>query len=178
MVPSDDPQALVRQLALRTVLPANWRAGLDEVQRQGVFVTPPVGGRVFAVGADLGLRASGDAERLAVLLERLSSTFGHAMWFTTDDVAEVHGWMSATRGQLERGYAFAGDAGHVFWHGDVTDAERELGCFVDDPRDTSDDEVKWWPDTRVVCAVASAWGLDPGRIEGAAAPAVGYCGRL
>ncbi|MCA8966857.1 MAG: hypothetical protein KDC48_18390, partial [Planctomycetes bacterium] len=67
-MPSDDPQALVRQLALRTVLPANWRAGLDEVQQQGVFVTPPVGGRVFAVGADLGLRASGDAERLAVLL--------------------------------------------------------------------------------------------------------------
>ncbi len=173
----DDPQSLVRQLALRTVLPANWRAGLAEVEHQGVFVTPVVKGHVLAVGGDLQLRDSADAERFAALVERLSKTFGSAAWFTTDDGHEVHGWMRAERGELLRGYAFWGDAGHVFWRGDVTEAERALGCFVDDPRDSSDDDVKWWPDTRVVCAVAAAWSVDPSRLQGLAAPAVGFCGR-
>lgn len=174
-----EPATLVRQLGLRTVLPANWGAGLAEVEQEGVFVTSAVEGHVFAVGADLGLRCGGDAERIAALVSRLSATFGRVVWFQTHDAAEVHGWMLADRGELVRGYAFVGDEGHVFWHGDVTDAERDLGCFLDDPRDSSDDEIKWWPDSRIVGALAAAWSVDPTRIEARnAAPALGSCGRL
>ncbi|MCK5941886.1 MAG: hypothetical protein KAI24_07970, partial [Planctomycetes bacterium] len=113
------------------------------------------------------------------LLAALSERFGEAFWFITDDDRDVHGWARAERGRLTRGYAFTEEHGHVFWHGDVTDDEHDLGCFVDDPRDRSDDDVKWWPDRAVVCAVAGRWAADPSRIDGARHPAgAGYVGRL
>lgn len=174
-----DPQAVVRALGLRTVLPANWCAGLQEVAQQGVFVSPVVDGHVLAVGNDLSLSGDGALAAMVARLEQLSKAFGGAVWFTTYDEAEVHGWMLAERGELRRGYAFVAAAGHVFWQGDPTAAERELGCFVDDPRDGSDDDVKWWPDTAVTCALAAAWSLDPRRLgDRDIAPATGWVGRL
>ncbi len=169
---------MVRQLALRTALPANWTAGLAEAERQGVFVAPAVDGWVFAVGADLRPAPGAEHDRLAPLLESLSRTFGRAAWFAAHDDAEVHGWMLAERGRLRRAYAFAGEHGHTLWLGEVTDDERRLGCFVDDPRDGSDDEVKWWPDSRIVLQHAAAWTLDPRRLgTGAARPGHGWVGR-
>lgn len=178
-MPGTDAQALSRVLALRTTLPANWCDGLRQAGELGVFVSPPVSGHVFAIGADLSLAPQAALPALVQRLERLSATFGRAAWFTTFDDAEVHGWLFAERGELRRGYVFSAAAGHVFWHGDPTDAERTLGCFVDDPRDTSDDEVKWWPDTDVVCRLAATSSLDPRRLaECAAPPATGWYGRL
>ncbi len=179
VVRASDGEAVVRALGLRTVLPANWAAGLAEVQQQGVFVTPSVDGWVLAVGADLRADDRSVGAFVTPLLERLGATFGGAAWFFTDAAVERHGWALATRSELARGYAFDGEQGHVFWHGEVTDAERELDCFVDDPRDSSDDDIKWWPDERTVLSLAAAWSLDPGRIaERARAPSVGWVGRL
>lgn len=179
MVRADDPAAVVRALGLRTVLPANWTTGLADAQRRGVFVTPVVDGWVLAVGADLRELAVDAAATVPPLLERLGAAFRGAAWFLDDAPAERHGWALATQRELVRGYAYDGDHGHVFWHGEVTDAERELGCFVDDPRDGSDDDVKWWPDSRVVRELAAAWSLDPRRLAGStAAPATGWVGRL
>ncbi|MBL8728131.1 MAG: hypothetical protein JNM25_06855 [Planctomycetes bacterium] len=170
---------MVRALGLRTVLPANWAAGLAEVQRQGVFVTPCVDGWVLAVGADLRADGADLGGFVTPLLERLGAAFGGAAWFLTDAAGERHGWALATRQALVRGYAYDGERGHVFWHGEVTAAEQELDCFVDDPRDNSDDEIKWWPDERVVLSLAAAWSLDPRRLAGrGGAPSVGCVGRL
>ncbi|MGK0265710.1 MAG: hypothetical protein ACI8UD_004375, partial [Planctomycetota bacterium] len=36
---ANDPEQVVRALQLRTVLPANWAAGLAQVATEGVFVT-------------------------------------------------------------------------------------------------------------------------------------------
>ena len=173
-----DPAAVVQALKLRTVLPANWRSGLTEAAERGVFVTPAVGGWVFAVGPDLRGASPDVGGFVAPLLERLSAAFEEAAWFATDSAAEQHGWALARHGELVRGYAFDGGNGHVFWHGEVTDAERALQCFVDDPRDQSDDDVKWWPDERIVLALAGAWSLDPARLGEARSPAgVGWFGR-
>lgn len=178
MVRADDPEHVVQALRLRTVLPANWRAGLDEVAQQGVFVTPPVDGWVFAVGRDLAVRTA-DPTAIEPLIATLSDQFGEAFWFATDDERDTHGWARGDRGQLTRGYAFAEEHGHIFWHGDITDPEHELGCFVDDPRDRSDDEIKWWPDRDVVCALAARWAMDPAKIDAAGRPAsAGFVGRL
>lgn len=173
----------MRALGLRTVLPANWAAGLAEAQQEGVFVTPAIDGWVFAVGADLRPDRRVDGADVGAfvtpLLERLGAAFGGAAWFLTDATTERHGWALATRQELSRGYAFDGDLGHVFWHGDLTDAERELDCFVDDPRDTSDDEVKWWPDERTVLSLAAAWSIDPRRLaQRSSAESAGFLGRL
>jgi hypothetical protein len=177
-VRTEQSEDVVRALGLRTVLPANWRAGLKDVAERGVFVTAPVDGWVFAVGPDL--RVLGEPESVVPpLLERLSRDFGRTAWFLSDAVADLHGWALAANGALVRGYAYDGDRGHVFWHGDVTVEERRLGCFVDDPRDRSDDEVKWWPDERIVLEIASAWSLDPRGLGERSLPrSAGWVGRL
>lgn len=177
-VPAADPETVVRALRMRTVLPGNWRSGLDNARKEGAFATPSVGGYVLVVGTDLAVRTSDPAE-LEQLLPRLSDEFGSAFWFRTDERLDVHGWAFAERGQLRRGYAYSEEHGHTWWFGDVTEAERELGCFVDDPRDRSDDEIKWWPDARTVRALATAWTVDPRAL--AALPSRGgggFVGRL
>lgn len=177
-MPASDPEAVARALGLRTVLPASWRAGLDEVREQGVFVTPAVGGWVFAVGRDVAVRTADPAETEAQL-GALSSEFGEAFWFMADAERDVFGWARGERGRCLRAYAFAEEHGHYLWHGDVTPEEHELACFRDDPRDRSDDDVKWWPDEAVVCSLAGLWASDPTRIRPEAAPAgAGLLGRL
>jgi len=173
-----DPEPVARALGLRTVLPANWASGLTEVESAGVFVTPVVDGWVLAVGRDLA-RIAHEPARIEAMLTLLGETFGAACWFATDEQAEFHGWARAERRELVRGYAFAGDDGHAWWHGDITEHEHRLNCFVDDPRDQSDDEVKWWPDRRTVLALAGAWSVDPSRLADRDLPAgVGCVGRL
>ena len=180
---ADDAEQVARSLRLRTVLPANWLSGLGQAASEGVFVTPPVQGWVLVVGRDLAVTTQ-DPTELAALLPGLSEQYGKVLWFSTDEDRDVHGWAMAERGQLMRGYAYVEEHGHTFWHGDVTEAERELGCFLDDPRDHSDDEVKWWPDRRTVLALAKAWSIDPTTLDSAAAmhtgctPAVGFVGRM
>lgn len=176
-VRSDDAQAVARELALRTVLPANWAGGLAEVAELGTFVAPPVRGWVLVTGADLRRHSDPDHDLLP-LLERLGQRFGAACWFASDSARDVHGWALVREGVVERAYAYTAEGGHVLWHGEPTAAETALGCFVDDPRDQSDDDVKWWPDRRVVHAIAQAWAIDPDRLDATAAPAgVGCVGR-
>jgi len=167
----------VRALGLRTVLPANWAAGLAAAAAAGTFVSPPVRGFVLVTGSDLQRHSNPD-EDLLPLLERLSRQFGRACWFVSDSERDVHGWVRAEGGAIERAYAYVVDRGHLLMAGEITDCERALGCFVDDARDGSDDEVKWWPDRRIVHALAAAWAVDPDRLDaGTAVPGSGYFGR-
>ncbi|MFO1032222.1 MAG: hypothetical protein U1F60_14175 [Planctomycetota bacterium] len=178
VVPASSTEAVVQALALRTVLPANWQAGLAEAEQGGVFVSPPVAGRVFVVGRSLLGTAAPEAA-LAPRLARLSERFGVAAWFCADEVHDVFGWALAERGVLQRGYAWREPDGTAWWHGEVTAAEHELGCFVDDPRDRSDDDEKWWPDRGIVHALAAAWSVDPDRLgEPRPAAGLGAVGRL
>ncbi|MEO6596581.1 MAG: hypothetical protein ABIP94_17655 [Planctomycetota bacterium] len=161
------------------MLPANWRSGLASVAEHGVFVAAAVDGWVVAVGPDIGAATADAADVVPPLLERLSRAFGSAVWFATSGDDERHGWAVADDGALRRGYAFAGEHGGVFWHGEVTEDERALECFVEDPRDSSDDEIKWWPDERTVLQLAAAWSFDPSRLGEQGLPtASGWVGRL
>lgn len=177
MVRADDAEAVARALALRTALPANWQSGLADVREVGAFVSPPVDGFVFVAGADVAGFAAVERD-VTPRLERLSAAFGFAAWFQSDDAADAYGWACARDGALVRAYAFEGEHGPVAWLGDVDDAERALGCHVDDPRDRSDDEVKWWPDRRIVHALAAAWSLDPDALSERGAIGVGIVGRI
>ncbi len=125
---------------------------------------------------------------MEALLCGLSDHYGRVHWFSTDEERDVHGWAIADRGELVRGYAYIEEYGHTFWHGEIMPEETALGCFQDDPRDQSDDQVKWWPDRQVVFALAAAWSLDPSTLGGkatrqdgglgASSPGVGLVGRM
>ncbi len=175
---AEDPTAVARALALRTTLPANWQSGLADVRDVGTFVSPPVAGFVYVTGADVA--GFGAVEQdVAPRLARLSAEFGFAAWFRSDDAADAYGWACARAGELARAYAFDGEHGAMAWDGEVDDAERALGCHVDDPRDRSDDAVKWWPDRRIVHALAAAWSVDPDALpQRGGAAGVGVVGRM
>ncbi|MFY9342358.1 MAG: hypothetical protein WAT39_07705 [Planctomycetota bacterium] len=176
-VATTDHAALVRALGLRTELPANWAGGFAEAQAGGVFVTPAVARHCLVVGA--GVDALDLDGEVLPLLAALSRSFGRAAWFRRDDQGERHGWAVAEAGRIVRAYAWDGTVGHVAWDGEVSADERELGCFVDDPRDHSDDEQKWWPDARLVDALAARWSIDPKALAGhATGTCLGTCGRL
>lgn len=177
-VSTRDAEAVAQLLGVRTRLPANWQAGLAEVAAGGVFVSAPVDGVVFVVGRAL-LGSDAIEQGLVPRLEQLSRRCGRVAWFCADGERDVYGWALADQGQVQRGYAWSEDGGTVWWHGDVTESERALGCFVDDPRDRSDDDEKWWPDRRIVHALAAAWSVDPDRLdaEGCVGP-LGSVGRL
>lgn len=169
---SGDARAVADALLLRTVVPSGWRHGLAESATAGVFVTPPIDGFVLAVGKDLGLAALDPA-----FVAPLGARFGRAAAFVCDEELEVFGWALAD-GETVRVYAYDGDAGHVLWEGDVTPDERELGCFVDDPRDGSDDTEKWWPDAALVRALAARWSVDPAGLGARGLPpSAGWFGR-
>jgi hypothetical protein len=151
--------------------PANWRSGIAAARAEGLFVSPPVDGWVFVTGRDLLVPGTEPAAWVAPLLRRLSRRHHCAQWFLCEPDAERFGWAIGFGGELVRGYAFSGDHGEAWWEGDPTDAERATGCFVDDPRDQSDDAVKWWPDAAVVARIARAWSKDPGAFGGSTGPA-------
>ncbi len=179
-VASADAAAVARALGLRTVLPANWRSGLAAARSDGVFVTPPCADHVLVVGQDVARRSAADDGEgsLLAMLATLSRAFGQAAWFCTDPAAERHGWALASAGLVVRAYEFTGEGGAVVDRGAVTPAEAALGCFVDDPRDTSDDPIKWWPNDRLVRALAAAWATDPGSFDAkAGVPSAGWWGR-
>jgi len=167
---------VVARLRLRTVLPANWHAGPTAAAAAGVFVSPPVDGWIFVAGADL---AAADPECDVLPMLAAASRGGTAAWFCSAPDADEFGWALAQDGAIVRAYAYSGEPGHVLWRGELTAAERDLGCFVDDPRDRSDDDVKWWPDAGTVVALATAWSLAPTAVASRArAPGVGAVGRL
>ena len=177
-VPADDPAAVAKVLKLRTALPANWAAGLDGAVTSGAFATPDLDGHVLVIGRDIAALAD-DLPRLEALLIGLADAFGRAAWFVSDEPQDVHGWAFAARGRLQRGYLYSEQGGHVWWHGELTDDEHALGCFVDDPRDSSEDEHKWWPDRALVWQLAARSSFAPAALAAAhRATGRGLLGRL
>lgn len=171
-VATDDVRGAARALQLRTAFPAEAGDGPARAA-EGMFVFADRG-FVCAVGEDAWQR--GDFAAIEGALERLSREFGDATWFCVDARSSRFGWAAARGGSLQRAWCGDGDEESVLWQvGDPSIAERELGFFVDDPRDASDDEHKWWPIADDVRALARRWSADP---DPSLADAEGFGGRL
>lgn len=170
-VATDDVRGAARALQLRTALPTGAGDGPARAA-EGMFVFA-TGGFVCAVGEDAWQR--GDLAAIEGALERLSRAFGDATWFCVDARSSRFGWAAARGGSLQRAWCGDGDEERVLWQfGEPTVAERELGFFVDDPRDATDDEHKWWPVADDVLALARRWSTAP---EAALGEAEGLAGR-
>ncbi len=168
---------MVEALRLRTVVPSNWSTGLPIAVQQGLFVTPAVDGWVFAVGVDAFQR--GSTESVGQALQRLAATCGPAFWFATHAHHDVHGWACSDGSRIVRAYLYEGSDPRVLWdEGVTTPAEAELDFFVEDPRDTSDEDIKWWPTPADVLALAERWTVHPCSLDRHTTPGVGWFGRL
>lgn len=163
---------VARTLALRTVQPVA-SGDLERAALAGLFVASAAGGRVIAAGIDAWAR--GDVVRIDEALRRLSQAHGEAAWFGIDEERDVCGWALARGGEVLRAFCWDGQDEEVLWEvGEPTPDETALGFFAADPRDGSDDAVKWWPLPKDVRALARRWSGDPG--EGSGAPDSGALG--
>jgi hypothetical protein len=160
------PEAVLATLGLRDLGEVPWREGLDlaYLTDDRLVLTPPLPGAVgaewtLAVGRWL-LRPDAPVD-VVDLSARLRT---EVQLFATHRVTELHRWQRADRGQLLRAFGYVGQL-VTAWHGEPDDAEQAAGL----PRKLDED-----PDVLVsehdVMRVASAWSVDPTRLDGRPSP--------
>jgi hypothetical protein len=155
-----DPKAVADALGLEERRAAGWEEGIEQtdVDDRGVFVTPPTGGWVLAVGAPLG-SAPPDAAAL-------SRTLGtEVQYFGTHRVSDWATWVLARDGETLRCFELAGDVGQASAYGEPTDIERELGFDWALPAGSDLAAGDEWPDEETVMQVAGAWSVDPQTLD-------------
>lgn len=141
----------------------NWKTGIEAAYRESVYVSPPVAGWTFVVGATLpSADPSGSEQAVGEALKKLSEQFGEAQWFVSHRVVEYHGWAQAVRGKIVRHYSYLGERGEILQsHGARTAAEP--ANLFDSPHANSEGLVV--PDEDTVMAVAASWSLDPTKLD-------------
>ncbi len=172
-VRTTDVRDVARVLGLRTARPVPFAEGM-QAAKTGLFVAPAGAAFVMAIGIDAWHR--GDLPQVETALRRLSEAHGEAFWFLVDADRDCMGWAFARRGEMQRAFSFDGSEEQVLWElGEMTAAERDLGFFVEDARDLTEDAIKWWPLPTDVRSLASRWSVDPARLADPGQP--GLAGR-
>lgn len=142
---------IVDELELEHVHVAGWPEGMsaayDSFDNRSVFVTPPIDGWVFAVGAPL-------VELTVDRIVRLSAALAcEVLRFATHRVSDYGAWTRADRGALVRAYEFA-DHAAVINEGEASAGELALG-IADGAYDVE----------AAVLAVAGMWSINPDQLE-------------
>jgi hypothetical protein len=190
------PARVIEALKLRDVREVEWSEGVEAAYgSKRVFVTPALGEWTLVVGErpwGLGFedvssgetfelefqRAFDDAARQIREWSRLLDTTVHGYY--THRITEAHAWIRCRRGEFERSFWYVGQNGEGGEEGARTEVEQspELSARIDssvnpdlaqgDPVDESD-----------AIAVATAWSLDPTRLEEThPVPGRGWIGRF
>jgi hypothetical protein len=134
---TSDPAAVLDALELGEATPTNWESGLAAVydsERSDacVFVSPPVGGWVFAVSGWLPyptVETHHDiGEKFDALFSRLMKRFDDVQFFGSHRVVDFVAWAHAFNGKPMRVFAWVGSAGAVLANiGEQTLEEAKLG---------------------------------------------------
>lgn len=182
---SRDTAGVISALGLDDTAAANWNTGLGTVYdrdlgRRRVFVTPPVQGWTFVVGAALPHPVGpGFTDACMPLLEQLARRFVAVQYFQSYPDLDLFAWARLDDGRVTRAFAST-DAGAVWNAGKPTRDERQLGLRFYELRGVRDrhgdagGEILLTPTEDQVMQLAKAWSLDPTRLgPGAAPPALG-----
>lgn len=177
-VRASSPEIVQEALALDDPTPCSWIESMNG--EHTLFITPPVNGWIFVIGADLP-DPSEDVDACFHFLTHLSRQLGQVQLFQADPLLHYHAWARLERGRVVRAYAWAET---TLWNqGLKTAAEIELDmkCFAYAAEGTAQ---KWrtsdLPGSNVdkVPLLAARWGLDPATVEGRIlAQAHGIAGR-
>src|SRR5688572_18717137 len=117
-------QAVQTALRLTKATPCTWEEGLSATHDQKLFISPPLGGWVVVLGAQLP-EASEDVDKCFRFLLELSRKLGHVQYFSVNRALSHHTWVQAEQGTILRAYSWAGK---TLWNqGLKTSAEIELG---------------------------------------------------
>jgi len=181
-----DTAGVISELGLDPVIHANWNSGLGtvydrELGRRRIFVSPPVDGWTFVVGAALPHPVgAGFVDACMPLLKGLSKRFVAVQYFQSYPDLDLFAWARFDGGRLVRAFATT-DEGAVWTIGKPTREERALGLKfyelrgVKERKGDAGSEILLVPTEDHVMELAKAWSLDPTRLgPSAATPAVGY----
>jgi len=159
-VKCDSSEQVIDKLGLKNAARANWEVGISQT-RDRVFVSPPLDGYVLAVGYDtFGFMPSVDKE--LETLKAVAAKFDEVQCFSSYRVSDFYAWAKFVKGELVRGYGFAGGDGMVYLNeGELTPEEENLGFDSFIKRDEDDWESAEFPDEENVIEIADAWGIDP-----------------
>jgi len=156
-------------LQLDNPLPCSWEEGICASHEKKLFISPPVGGWILVLGANLP-DPSEDPDQVFHFINKLSSKLGEVQFFSFDRVVNHHAWIHADQGRIQRAYAWAG---HTVWNeGKISRAEVDLRlkCFdygqVDDIESMDFTEGSHTStNTDRVPLLASRWSIDPAAIN-------------
>ncbi|MEW6436876.1 MAG: hypothetical protein AB1508_06870 [Pseudomonadota bacterium] len=138
---TSDPAAVLEAIEAEEATPANWASGLAAAHFHGdsqkgdpwLFISPPVGGWVFAVSFSLPYPVTIDGEddsgaKFDALFSRLMERFDEVQFFGSYRVIGFAAWARALKGKVTRIFAYAGSEGQIFANfGEQTAEEAKLG---------------------------------------------------
>ncbi|WP_033341248.1 hypothetical protein [Catenuloplanes japonicus] len=165
-----DPGEIINAMELRDLGTVPWRDGIDlaYLTDDRLVLTPPIPGADAASWTLVtGRWLLTPAARAELNIADLSESLGtEVQSFATHRVGELHSWRRAVKGTLIRAFGYIGESGDVTaWHGDPDQAERDAGLPAE-----LDDDTTVLISERDVLRVATAWSLDPTRLDGRHAP--------
>lgn len=176
---SRDTARVMETLGLVAPEVANWHTGIGivydrQLGDQKVFVSPPVNGWTFVVGAAIPQPLGGTfVDKWTPLMTRLGHEFIEVQYFGTFPAIDFHGWARILDGKLVRAFA-TGDEGVLLNKGKPTKEEKTLGLKLFELRGVRErtgdagGELILHPTEEHVMKLASRWSVDPTLLDTAA----------
>jgi hypothetical protein len=171
-VKCDDPLRVAEALGLHDLSPSNWNSGVGtaydpELGVGRVFVTPPVDGWVFAIGAGLPLpQGAGFVDKHSPMMLDLAARFPDVQFFAAFSELDYFAWCRSGSGRSVRAFAIS-DSGIVLNRGRSTREERALGLKlyelrgVRGRRGDAGGELLMHPTEEHVMRLAGHWSVNP-----------------
>ena len=171
-IKSAHTEELIKILNLSNIRPCNWQVGIEKAYENSVFITPPINGWTIACGRGL---PHGDTkeeiEKVKDILKNLSKDYEEAQFFCTHRIVELHTWIKAVEGNIQRVYSYLGEANeNIVIEGEVSEFEKNLhlvDTFSVEAREENyfEREDITLPDEEIVMKVAENWSVDPSTLE-------------
>lgn len=143
----------------KQVVPMGWADGVAAAYEGGAFVTPPVDGWVFVLGAGVAELVDKFVSIDWAAAKMRKQFGGRVFYFFAQNTVDLNGWGFVQRDKPsdpDRCFAVLGESGEVWKdRGEWTDIEQEL-LDPDELFNVSEDDV---------FAVAAAWCVDPSVLD-------------
>lgn len=117
---------ILEAFGMQNITPCTWEDGLENTDRRGIFVSPPIGGWTLVLGPRLP-DLSGDVDALFRFITQLSARLGHVQYFHSNAALHHHAWVRSEYGRIHRAFAWTNQT--VWNQGRPTLAEAQLGMI-------------------------------------------------
>ncbi len=115
---------ILEAFGMQNITPCTWEDGLENTDRRGIFVSPPIGGWTLVLGPRLP-DLSGDVDALFRFITQLSARLGHVQYFHSNTALHHHAWVRSEYGRIHRAFAWTNQT--IWNQGRPTLAE--ISCY-------------------------------------------------